>query len=77
MKVMVLRREASARHHLVAKVLVLLRKSHSFMGGGHGWIRVYFSSARCENGHMLIYLSKTMCEIASGSKSVGFTQINK
>ena len=71
---MVLRREASVRHHLVAKALVLLSKSHGFMrGGGHGWIRVYFFSAQCENGHMLIYLSKTMCEIASGSKSVGFT----
>ena len=70
---MVLRREASARHHLVAKVLVYSVKVIVSWGGGHGWIRVYFSSARCENGHMLIYLSKTTREIASGSKSVNFT----
>ena len=33
-----------------------------------------FYPAQFENGHMLIYLSKTMREIASGSKSVSFTK---
>ena len=61
MKVMVLRREASARHHLVAKVLVLLRKSHGFMGGVRPRLDpCVFYFAQCENGHMLICLNKTM-----------------
>ena len=70
---MVLRREASVRHHLVAKVLVLLCKSHGFMVVRPRLDPCVFYFAQCENGHMLIYLSKTMREIASGCKSVSFT----
>ena len=54
---------ASMRYHLVTKVFGFFKhKSDGFIGEG------------CENGHMLIYLSKTMREITSDSKSVNFTK---